>query len=552
MKAITDPMDAPNSPAQGLLVWNQTGASSVAVCPVCQAAGAKRMVLRTKSPQSGQITVLECDGCTNLFCEDLKPFHYEDTTGLAWATDFYVEQGAAVDALIEPIARLGANRVKRYLEIGCGYGFSIEIDLGGRFELVYASEVIEHVNDPQAFIEICTTHLAADGILVLTTPDAGSIRQETPVAELLLALSPGHHLILYSADGLSHLLRMAGFEHVSVASRGHRLIAYASRQPIDFDTTAPLDRTMYCRYLTQLLSRRDLPPSLERGLRHRLLKELTNAADYDAAQAVLALLASDIDRTYGFALDAVIPATVLDQIRSGAVTGRFGAPWCLAGILYCAGIIAQNGRNDPAAASLLFDQAARAAAAFRRAYVEIDIDEGETSAIEQDAPGQSLLSLCRVDPDATVARIEAAGNFPQAWITRIFACLADLGFFRAAARLEPLVHDRSGWRVANAVGLLEMLHHRRPAAAVDAFASAWDRALTAAPDQDGGERCRAKHHEVLARMVIGDGEGAATAAMDLLGDTAPAWVTDEARANLRALLADHPAVRSIMKALPGA
>ena len=676
-------------------MWCDPGTTITATCPVCQAAGPKRAILQTESlaPGRGQITLLGCGTCTNLFWNDLKPFSYEGGSGFPWSTDFYIEQGAGVDALIEPIARLPADRVRRYLELGCGYGFSVdaaqrlfgwqglgldpsplaqagsigldiaiqpiyattEIDLGGRFELVYASEVIEHVDDPKAFIDICTAHLGPRGILVLTTPDAGSIQPDVPMAELILALSPGHHLILYSADGLRHLLQAAGFEHVSVTSRGHRLVAYASHEPLDFDVTAPLDRALYRRYLNQVLDRPNLPASLERGLRHRLLKELTNAGDYDAAAAVLQTLTADIQQNFGFSIAAPIPEEVLDQVRIGHIGGRFGAPWCLAGTLYCAGIIAQNGQGDPGAASRLFDQAARVAAAFRRSYLAIGIDDGETSAIEQDAPGQSLLALCRVDPDAVAARLaEKPQRLPDAWTQRLVFCLIDLGHLEAAvaaassnpslralaqgflslhrhgdsgsaltafqqalgagglvaerarrglaaathqailvatpdqldallaplrrfdppastaelgpilvsltdrglldaaAGLEPQVRDRSDWRIANALGMLELLHRRNPAAAATLFAQAWDGALAKASDGHDGERCRIKHHEVMARLIDGDGPGAAKAAADLLGPAAPAWATDEARTDLKALLADHPNVRSIMETLPAA
>jgi len=56
----------------------------------------------------------------------------------------------------------------------------------------------------------------------------------------------------------------------------------------------------------------------------------------------------------------------------------------------------------------------------------------------------------------------------------------------------------------------------------------------------------------MARLIDGDGPGAAKAAADLLGPAAPAWATDEARTDLKALLADHPNVRSIMETLPAA
>ncbi|MDB5362591.1 MAG: hypothetical protein JWO51_3888 [Rhodospirillales bacterium] len=676
----------------GVAEWCEAGTAQVLVCPVCGDADAKRALLSTRSlaPGRGTITLVECRACTNLFWDDQKSFAYEGGTGFPWSTDFYVEQGAGVDALIEPIARIPADRVRRYLEIGCGYGFSVdaaqrmfgwqglgldpsplaqagrdglglaiqtiyattEIDLGGPFDLVYASEVIEHIDDPQAFLAICAAHLAPNGTLALTTPDADSVRPGVPMPELMLALSPGHHLILYSAEGLRHLLQAAGFPYVSVRSAGHRLVAYASRRPLDFDPAAPLDRGLYRRYLTQVLARDGLQLSLQRGLRYRLLKELTNSADYDEARVLLQVLSADIEATFGFSIEAPVPNQILDKVRQGTISGRFGAPWCLAGVLYCAGMIAQNGENAPAIASRCFDEAARVAIAFRQAYVAIGIDDGETGAIEQDAPRQAILSLCHVDPQAVADRLRrpassgsaawteaavlclidlghlelaavvadnpalralsngfialhrrgdgktALALFDQARVaggtiaarahdnflpathqavlragrtkidtliapilssseplppTKIFpilVSLVDLGHLDIAARLEPLVQGVDDWRLLNARGMLDLLHRRTPVSAAASFAEAWRRTLADGSDEAAEERCRIKYHEVVAQLKAGDLDGAAMAAADLLNSHAPAWVTQTAKADLKSLLADHPAVWARLAKLP--
>lgn len=571
------------------VTWCDATEARAADCPVCKSSIVKPAILVTPSlaQNRGVITLLRCTECSNLFWDDLEPFAYEGGTGFPWSADFYVEQGAGIDALIEPIARLPPDRVHRYLEVGCGFGFSIdaaqrlfgwhgigvdpspvadagraaldldirpiyattEVDLGGRFDVVYASEVIEHVGAPEAFLSVCRAHLAPDGILVLSTPDAGSIRPETPLPELVLALSPGHHLILYSEQGLRHLLLTAGFAHVSVSSRGHRLVAYASQRPLDFDVAAPLSRPLYRQYLEQVLERPQLRPSLGRGLRYRLLKEFTNAGDYAAGRTLLKTLVADIEQTFGLRIDVPLPETVLETVRTGPQTGNFGAPWCLPGILYCAGMIAQNGDGDAAAAARLFDSASDAAKVFREAYVSIGIDDGETGDFEIVAAYQALLSLCRVDPSLVLARLHAgAVPLTMAFLASIVRCLIELGDIEeavVAAAGEPALE-------AMAEGF-QALHRRGDGAA--ALAS-FDRAVEAEPSLADGVRrgMAAAIHLALMSASLTEARSLVTRLLDLRppatgAELAPILVTVtdlgflEPAAQMEQMAADEPGWR---------
>ena len=89
----------------------------------------------------------------------------------------------------------------------------------GEFELVWASEVIEHVADTGRFQEQVHRVLAPAGRLLVTTPAHG---------RLLLALGGigrfseplGDHLHLYSRASLAAVLRRLGFRQVSVRAVG--------------------------------------------------------------------------------------------------------------------------------------------------------------------------------------------------------------------------------------------------------------------------------------------------------------------------------------------
>ena len=138
---------------------------------------------------------------------------------------------------------------RRFLDVGCNTGFAAEaarqlgcdshgIDLsdeaieiasglypkchyyhetiqsfstrGVQFDIVSCSEVIEHLNDIDSFISSLSSLVAKNGILYLTTPDAGHFR----VPNDFLAwkdVTPPEHAILFQKKHVKSLLEKSGF-----------------------------------------------------------------------------------------------------------------------------------------------------------------------------------------------------------------------------------------------------------------------------------------------------------------------------------------------------
>jgi 2-polyprenyl-6-hydroxyphenyl methylase/3-demethylubiquinone-9 3-methyltransferase len=98
-----------------------------------------------------------------------------------------LDVGCGAGLLAEPLARLGAkvtaiDAAPELIEVAREHAKAVglEIDyraapveeIEGKFDLVTAMEVIEHVADPAAFLKALATRLAPNGLLILSTPNA--------------------------------------------------------------------------------------------------------------------------------------------------------------------------------------------------------------------------------------------------------------------------------------------------------------------------------------------------------------------------------------------
>ena len=545
------PQDSPDCFA---IDWTPQPAADFA-CPVCHAAGPKGFVLAVPSllPPHPSLRLHACDACGSLCYPAVPAPPYASASGPAAATQaaikFYLEQGAAPDVMVEPLFWLDRQTIHRYAEVGCGFGFGLDFAreaLGwtvrgydpspaaaaGReqlglpitldylgpetlrgvtpYDLILASEVIEHVPDPHAFLAALAPAVAPTGWLILTTPNAAGIHPTATPATLLLLLSPSYHLVLYSAASLRRLLADHGFRHHYLRATATTLTIVASRQPFAADPNAVLDRELYRAYLRRRLVNLDPDLPLALGLAGRLFKEQVNAGEYAPALATFSHLARSIRRRY--ALDLDDPDQLVGAVMSLSDFPRFADryPMHLCGLAYRRGFLALHHERQADRARRYFAAGEAAGSALRQALRGIGSDDGETEhlvdrcrlgALEaavaaQDHPAVSArLRRLTTDPASSTWQDQANHLVARCFTDRVLAGdhgMADL-LVRALPGMTPADpwlnagHEASRYLLARGLYALNREGDATGALAWLAAAREQLKALVARGDERGGE-----------------------------------------------------------------
>lgn len=374
-------------------VWRRTRERSL-TCPICFDPGIKTLLLEIPShlPPNEVLSLYHCQICRTGFFHPIKSADYSTVLETIFTADFGIEQGTGLASMIRNVCMLKQTKSSHsshsLLDVGCGSGFLVDfasrvlgwdaagVDLSAaatqgkkllganlyegylkevpelrerQFDVIHASEVIEHVEDPRAFLAELKTSLAPGGVLVLTTPDADSLTESLTLVTLIACLSPGFHTIIFSEFSLKKLLAESGYSYIKVIKFGHQLLAYASDKEFDVDLQIDIRPPMF-QYLDLLASQDSLPTRLAMGVSYRSLKEHINSGDYEACPAAFVRAAKVMKNAYGVAIDD------FDQIQKRLTKSEnlqaLGEtlPYCICSLLYFAGMYQLLCVKDNAAA----------------------------------------------------------------------------------------------------------------------------------------------------------------------------------------------------------
>lgn len=182
--------------------------------------------------------------------EEIQRF-YQSYTG---TVDYTKKAKKKIARSTKRIRKLAAKAPGRdFLDVGCNYGFGvvaasqlglnaegIDIDdtaveaskkaygdkgsfrtmtvqqfaqSGAKKDMLYTSEVVEHVLDANSFVQSLATILKPGGVLLLTTPDGAHWRLPKKFEEWD-AVVPPEHLTYFSRKGMKKILERHGFKNV--------------------------------------------------------------------------------------------------------------------------------------------------------------------------------------------------------------------------------------------------------------------------------------------------------------------------------------------------
>ncbi|MBX9472742.1 glycosyltransferase [Microcella sp.] len=373
--------------------------------------------------------------------------------------DHYLQSEAGIDTILQNLYRVDRGPGTSFLDVGANYGFATryardvlgwnalgvepsysgrrgarelgvdileqyvtaETTLGRTFDVILASEVVEHVPDPREFLHAMRVHLAPGGVLLLTTPAAEIVRPATEQAAIQ-AVGPGGHLFLASQDALRTMLVDSGFGSATVERDGPTLYAAAAVEPgleLSVTSTGP-SHAHVAEFLGALAGDPASPGLLRAAMAVRRYRTLVNSG-IDAVEAERDMVAI-VAEVHG--VDLADPRAVAQRIAAGEPL-----PIVISPAAFACGMRRVVHRIEWPEAVEYFALAEAAVADKRHRFHVFD---GDSRIIEAESRAHRTLALLHTDPTAARAlwsRLTDAGELIDAarWTVRLYVEASALG-----------------------------------------------------------------------------------------------------------------------------
>jgi SAM-dependent methyltransferase len=456
-----------------------SGTGATAGCANCGFVGPmnQRLEIDYRPPDAEYFyRVQSCNRCGALCFDNTETMDYStsDLIEIGWHT-YQIQIGAGVWSIAQPLTRIDKPAGAKILEIGGAYGFGLDFGIRARqwqgegfdpsplsvfgvtelglkitqeyfearhldgraYDVIVATEVIEHLASPQEFFQIMRRALTVDGILMLTTPNAELITPDCRAEDLLPMLSPGAHLVLQTPGSLDYALRAAGFAYVEVHRSSFSVVAYASGQPFVLNQDAAQARAVYRHYLVERSFSAKPESDLRLGFSGRGYFEAMNDADDAAATAAWQALVPAVKQRFGLDLESM--ATLPSAVH-GCSLAELGhvMPLGLGMILYSRGVYllshgAQRGNVLP-----VFQLSLAALDALQSALAQRSLSDGLAASLRFVVESEIIFCLVALDdPGWNVSLNALMSEKPSAsLIWRVFIDFMNAASLRNARELQ--------------------------------------------------------------------------------------------------------------------
>jgi 2-polyprenyl-3-methyl-5-hydroxy-6-metoxy-1,4-benzoquinol methylase len=139
------------------------------------------------------------------------------------ATGFFIDEakkrGWQVQGL--DVSSFAVEYAREHFGLDVQHGSFTELDYPkGAYDLVSLWDVIEHVPDPTSYVRRTAELLRKDGVVVLATPDVGSIPARLTGKRWVGYKLSEEHIYYFSVQTLTKMLNDAGFDVVNVRHVG--------------------------------------------------------------------------------------------------------------------------------------------------------------------------------------------------------------------------------------------------------------------------------------------------------------------------------------------
>ena len=463
----------------GMLTW-VTGDRDL-TCRVCGASSTADLIAEVTALDEVGLEAVRCRSCESIQLA-MEPRDFSPTQR---SIDTYVESGAGIGAIAQTLGEIDHAPGKRFLDVGCSYPFALDLarflygwevlgiepspaarrggrelgidvrnelltpasNIGTGFDLVLASEVVEHVTEPVRFLEAIRGRLAPGGTVVMTTPAAEIVDPSESQNEILLAISPGFHVFIASVKGMQMMLDRAGFGWSAVVrDRGTLRVTARVEAPTEPIVPAhqPVSPDELDRYYEWRGYRARVKSALAVGLLTRLFRLRVARGDFVRAGRVLPRL---------YRSTRAVHRVNLRKPTSGYSRARLerNPPHSIIGASFALGMYEL----------LHLDHAERAAAYFELcelvatlAQVRSDIMDGDSMDLMFQAPFHRALALAKFDPAGASAlamtlpaRLDPhharSADFVDSRRCRIYTELVSRGVYVAGSGLDDVIARRS-------------------------------------------------------------------------------------------------------------